>query len=642
MIGMGASETMAKATKKTTAKKKPSKGTYDAGSISVLSQLEAIRRSPALHVGSSGSEGVNHMVYEIVGNGLDEVANGHATEVHIVVSKDLSTVTVTDNGRGIPVGPHPKIKGKNSLTLVFTEMNAGGKFDDKAYKISLGTHGQGAAIVNALSKKLSVRSYRSGAWWGQEFALGKPVRANPERLKLSKGAGRGTSVTFTPDLSCFDKGSTLNLKSLTTWLNSVSWFIPAKIVLEHTGSAPVVIHRPEGVESRFRYDCERMGAEPVCDPFVIRNNDVDVVVGWCSSGDSAIFSSVNAAETEEGGIHATALLDGVFAALKEHAKRGDTFTKESVKAGMVAVINIRLHGAKYSSQHKSKLVGPDEAKDTVKDALLSGKTSLVAFLKKNKDACREIIDRANSIATITKTFQADKKLAASLRANVRGKITLPLLLKPSTTNKPEERNLYITEGKSASGGCIRARDPRCDEILALTGKPENVWRSGKANKAFTNDRVLDILKSIGYDPKTPGKYRVGKVIILTDADPDGQHISALVLGILQKVAPDLFDQGRVFRVDDALFAYRTDTTVYRAKSLIELQKMVPGKFDSSKVTRLKGLGEIQPDVLKAMAFDPTTRVLIPISGVKTAEDHTNLIGMLGEEPAARKALLGIA
>lgn len=629
------------ATKKKSVRKKIATAKYDAGSISVLSQLEAIRRSPALHVGSSGSEGVNHLAYEIIGNGLDEVANGHATEVSIKVSKDLSTITVTDNGRGIPVGPHPKVKGKNSLTLVFTEMNAGGKFDDKAYKISLGTHGQGAAIVNALSKTLHVRSYRDG-WWGQDFKGGKPVTANPRALKLSKGAGRGTSVTFQPDLACFDKGSSLNMEALVEWLNSISWFIPAKIVLEHEGAKPIVIHRPQGVASRFAYDCEAMQASPLIDPFIASTDEVDLVVGWCNSSDSAIFSSVNAAQTSEGGIHANALLEGVFAALKEHAKRGDSFTKDSVKAGMVAVVNVRLHGAKYSSQHKSKLVGPDTAKDAVKAALMDGKKSLVAFLKKNKKACREIIERANNIAALKKTWQADLKLAANLRANVRGKVTLPLLLKPSTTNKPEERNLYITEGKSASGGCVRARDPRCDEILALTGKPENVWRRGKEAKAFTNDRVLDILKSIGYDPKTPGKYRVGKVIILTDADPDGQHISALVLGILQKVAPDLFDQGRVFRVDDALYVYRSDTTVYRAKSLIALQKCVPGKFDSSKVTRLKGLGEVPPDVLKAMAFDPTSRILIPISGAKTADEFDRLTGMLGEEPAARKELLGIA
>lgn len=646
---------------------KNKKPNYNADSIDWYQGLEAIRQRTSLYVSDLDDRGVGALAKEIISNAMDEANNGHAKTVTVIFGKDGS-VTVSDDGRGIPIGKHKKDPKRDVLHILLTETHSGGKMrdDGDSYEEAVGTYGVGLAVVTALSEYVDVFTFHDKkSWHTLRLENGDPASSNGKPKKLAAapavakecGVKKGTIVRFKPDLKFFDKKAALPVQALIEWIGGSALFCPATIIVHKPNNA-VVKFEPRTLGEQVGIVRESLKGEPMTvgddEPIEIPAFEFSHVgksvkgrvrgaIVWSSLTDAHLSSYVSGAATVDGGTHVKGFESALKTAFEAHRKRGDTWNLASLMSGMVGILNTSVPNVRFNGQAKTKLTSPQATK-LVEEALLeSGKASLVAWLKANKKAARAILDRANSLAALTQSFIANKKLAAAVNTTGRGKVNMPKLLKESTTKNDAERELYIVEGKSAAGGAIEARDPRYQEILALTGKPENVWRS-KAGEAMssTNPRIIDVLKSIGYNPKFPGKFRIGKVIILTDADSDGQHISALLLGILQKIAPELFTQGCIFRVDDSLFIYRTETQTYRAKSLKELQALVPGKFNSDKVTRLKGLGEVPAEILKEMALNPATRVLIPITGVASTGGLADLVGMLGDDVAARKKLLNIS
>jgi DNA gyrase/topoisomerase IV subunit B len=632
--------------------------TYDESSIEFHEGLDGVRKRPNVYLGGKDSAAVTHAVIEIIGNAVDEATAGYGKEIGVHV--DGTKVVIWDHGRGVPYGPHPKHKGRSTLEIIFTELNAGGKFNAKSYKTAIGVHGMGAAVANAVSKTFSVWSFRGAECGHQSYKEGKPVAAL-KKLKMNMKtliSGKvlpswatvgktGTVVAFDLDLSVFEKGAKLDTKALHKWLDNLSWFLPkVTFNLAVAGrDAPgkfEKISRPNGLTDRFFAAATALKAEPVGEPYKLGSENVDAMVGWLAgTSDNSIHSAVNAVETSEHGTHYAALIDTVFEALKEQAKRGDNFTKDSLRVGLVAVVNIRMSEAEFSGQAKAKLTSPS-AKETVRSALTTGKTSIFDFFKKNKALTRQIIDRANALSHLNDSFKAGQKLAATLKTETRGKSLLPASLKNASTKDANKRVLFLVEGESALGSCLAARDTETDEVLPLTGKIPNVWRD--PGKVATNEILIDILKSIGFDPKTQDSFRVGKVVLLMDADVDGLHLTALVLGMLHKIAPLLLKSGRVFVVDAPLFIYRTEREVMHCLSRADAMRRIKekgGKFDPDRLQRVKGWGEISPEILRDVAFDPSTRKFAKVTGAESVEALSMLDGLLGDDPATRKQLLNV-
>lgn len=616
---------------------------YDASSIVHLEYPTFIQKKPGMYVGETDSRGLTHLAKEVIGNAIDEAFNKHATEIGVHISK-AGVITVSDNGRGIPVGPHKS--GRDVLEVVFCSTHAGGKMDEKSgnYAVSLGTHGLGLKLVNALSEQTEVWCFPSAKkkWFYMRFNRGVAKAKKPTPSKPPISAKRGTIIRFKPDLQYFDKGSKLNPKAIQEWLEEMSWFVPAKFVIKLEGQSDIVLHKPKGLASRFEHECNRLGVEPLGPAFVVQSMGVQVAMGWTSSSETYVYTSVAGSKTPNGGTHLQGFTAGLKDCFAEFAKRGDDFSTDSLQAGLVAIVNVNIPSPKFNSQDKVKLITP-EAKDLVYRYIYSDdKDSLYYWLSKNKDMTRQIIDRANELTRLYEDFRANKALAASLKAS-RGKSPLPASLKASSTKDDSKRELYLVEGQSAGGTAISARDASFQEILMLTGKIPNSFKMAN-DKVVGNNRVVDILKSIGYDPNNPTKFRVGKLILLMDSDEDGVHINALMMGLIQRLAPSLFEQRKVFIVDAPLFLYRADRgRVYgpTRNNIVSKVTKLGLKFDPRKLTRLKGWGEASSEMLREVAFTSNTRKLIRVKPLSGRSDLKIMVDMLGEGTEARKELLGI-
>lgn len=619
---------------------------YDASSIDFFQGLDGIRKRADMYIGSSDSSAILGMLREIVGNSADEATNGHASKIAVALGKDGS-ITVADNGRGIPVGPHPKDKARDTLTILATELHAGGKMTkDGAYaKGSIGVNGVGMAVVNALSSVMTVASYRNGSWHTQTFEKGKPKTAKPVKAKkapgpTADGKNKGTWVRFSPDPTVLQKGSKLSEKAAMTWLENISWFIPAALSV-HTSDGKVKTFDHKGqLSARIWATAKADNAEIVGQRvFQTRNAGVDVAFGWATSAEPRIQSFVAGAETPQGGTHVTALMAAIHEALLAVApKRAMKDIKVSdLEAGMIAVVNVTLTEPKFSSQEKVKLTSP-EAKTMVQTALAD---DLLKFFKKNRTWVTEVVARLASIASTTASYKADIKLISEAKDAKKGRSTIdPRIHKVCSAKNPDDRELYIAEGLSALSSIVDARDPKFQEGFALTGKIPNLYRN--AGKVATNDRIVALLRAIGFDPSSKDKSRrVGRIVLFPDFDKDGSHILALLIGFLNKVAPHLVEEGRVFTVDPSLYVYRSPTQVYYGKSLSDIKGQVRGTFDPALLLRMKGHGEAPKEILRDIAFNPKTRRLIPVLPNKDQGGRTRMLALLSDDTAARKELLGI-
>jgi DNA gyrase subunit B len=599
-----------------------SSGAYTADSITVLEGLEAVRRRPGMYIGGTEKTGLHHLLWEIVDNSVDEVMNGHATRISVTLAADGKSLTVVDNGRGIPVDAHSKT-GISALETVFTTLHAGGKFDNNAYKVAGGLHGVGASVVNALSSHLEVQVRRDGFQYTQHFRKGK-VQGPVEKGEPARGTG--TSVTFTPDSEIFrdvhyDSSLIAERLEVKTFLNK------GLVIQFHDLKA--------GTSTEYRHDGgvadfltalnESRGDQRVAAlPFVLEREEsaegirCHVALAWTEATDESIKSFVNTIPTIDGGTHEQGLGQAVRAAVQKFmaahdlVKKGTEIKGEDIREGLTAILSIFVHEPQFQGQTKGRLNNP-EVKGLVESLI---RPRLEDFLLKNKSvgdavAMRVIQAAKAREASRAAASQVRRKTAISTRLNLPGK------LHDCDSTNPEESELFIVEGDSAGGSAKQGRDRDVQAILPLKGKVLNVEQAGRA-KMLDNKELTDIVSALGCgmdDQYDSSRLRYGKVIMLTDADSDGHHIATLLMTFFYRHLPNLIAEGRLFLACPPLYKISWGQETYWAADDASRDRAIAKLPANAKpnITRFKGLGEMPASLLFETTLDPARRRLLRVT-----------------------------
>lgn len=511
---------------------------YDASAIKWLKGLDGVRKRMSVYLGrNADTDGVKQTAFEILGNALDEATNGHGDTVGVKIDGD--TLTVFDNGRGIPTGPHPEHKGVDTLTILATEMHAGGKLDatDGNYTTSIGTNGMGLAVVNAASASLIIWSIRGAKIKKQTFAKGKPITdvISVKATDIPKLNGKpwnvktGTVVQWVWDKTVFEKGAKLNAADIVQSIKDMSWFavhikknkrLPIKFIVD-VNKKPLLIERKKlfnYVQSLFKVLNDKGQLELMADTALENFADnFDFVGAWSTSSDMHFNSAVNSVKTPDGGTHLKGAMNALFESFKKLAKKGQTFRQQDLFAGFIGCFNLRIASPIFNGQGKLALTSP-EATELAYNAV---KPVIDKWIRANKASAIKIVERACAIYNVTNDMKLQKQLAAALATKKGGKSLLPPNLIQSITKNPMERELFTVEGESASGTGQKASNRQYQEVLPLRGKMLNVLKAS-TEKMGASQVIIDLLRSIGYDPKNrEAPLRVGKIMVLSDPDPDG-------------------------------------------------------------------------------------------------------------------------
>ena len=620
--------------------------TYNAKSITVLEGLEAVRRRPGMYIGGVDKAGLHHLLWEIVDNAVDEVMNGHATRIVVTLLADGKTISVADNGRGIPVDVHPKT-GKSALEVIFTTLHAGGKFDNDAYKVAGGLHGVGASVVNALSKSLVAEVRRDGTTYIQKYRRGKP-QGDIEQGEPSRGTG--TTVTFIPDPEIFqalDYDPVLIAERLDvkTYLNKglVIQFVDLK-------NKTSVEFRHDGGVADFldAINAQRSDQRVATLPFLLeREEDEDGVrchlaLAWTEATDEDIRSFVNTIPTRDGGTHELGMLSAVgtavlrFMETHDLVKKGTEIKREDIREGLTAVLAICVREPQFQGQTKGRLNNP-EVRAQVESMV---RPALENFLLKNKSVGDGI---ANRVIQAAKAREASRAAASQVRRKtaISGRLNLPGKLADCDSTDPEFSELFIVEGDSAGGSAKQGRDRDIQAILPLRGKVLNAEQAGKA-KVLDNKELTDLISALGCgmdDHFDPARLRYGKVILLTDADSDGHHIATLLLTFFYRHVPGLFGDGRVYLACPPLFRISWGKEIFWASDDDHRDRIL-GKLPKNakpNITRFKGLGEMPAKLLFETTLNPETRRLLRVVINEDDRPYTDrtVSDLMGKEPEAR-------
>ena len=623
-----------------------STGTYTAKSITVLEGLEPVRRRPGMYIGGVDKTGFHHLLWEIVDNAVDEVMNGHATRIVVTLHADGKTISVSDNGRGIPVDVHPK-SGKSALEVIFTTLHAGGKFDNDAYKVAGGLHGVGASVVNALSKSLVAEVRRDGETFSQRYRRGKPL-GPIERGEPSRGSG--TTVTFSPDPEIFQDlvydpvliAERLEVKS---YLNKglVIQFVDQKnktsVEFRHDGG---VVDFLEAI-NRQRTD---LRVAPLA--FVLEREDEEdglrchLALAWTEATDEDIRSFVNTIPTRDGGTHELGMLAAVGTAVQRFmethdlVKKGTEIKREDIREGMTAVLAVCVREPQFQGQTKGRLNNP-EIKAQVESMT---RPALENFLLKNKSVGDAIATRVIQAA---RAREASRAAASQVRRKtaISGRLNLPGKLHDCDSTNPEESELFIVEGDSAGGSAKQGRDRDIQAILPLKGKVLNAEQAGKA-KVLDNKELTDIVSALGCgmdDQYDLGRLRYGKIILLTDADSDGHHIATLLLTFFYRHLPGLFAEGRIFLACPPLYKISWGKETHWASDDAARDRVLSHLPVNAKpnITRFKGLGEMPAQLLFETTLDPARRRLLRVVIPDDDRPYTDrtVSDLMGKDPEAR-------
>jgi DNA gyrase subunit B len=621
-------------------------GTYNADSITVLEGLEAVRRRPGMYIGGVDKDGLHHLLWEIVDNSVDEVMNGHATRITVTLDADGRTMTIADNGRGIPIDVHPKT-GKSALEVIFTTLHAGGKFDNDTYKVAGGLHGVGASVVNALSKSLVVQVRRNGLTYNQEFRRGKPL-GSVEPGEPARGTG--TTVTFTPDPEIF-RDAKYDGELIAERLE-VKTFLNKGLVIEFANQVArtnVQFVHEGGVADFLEVILKAKGAQPVAPlPFLLEregtaeNLRCHLALAWTESTDEDVRSFVNTIPTRDGGTHERGMRDAVHAAVKwfmeahDLVKKGMDILREDYLEGMTAVLSVCVHEPQFQGQTKGRLNNP-EVRALVESMV---RPRLQDFLIKNKSVGDAIAARVIQAA---KAREASRAAASQVRRKtaISNRLNLPGKLHDCDSTNPELSELFIVEGDSAGGSAKQGRDRDHQAILPLKGKVLNAEQAGKA-KVLDNKELTDIVSALGCgmdDQFDPTRLRYGKIILLTDADSDGHHIATLLLTFFYRHLPGLLHDGRVYLACPPLYKVTWGQETFWAADDATRDRILQKLPQNAKpnITRFKGLGEMPATLLYETTLDPSRRrllrVLVPDDD-RAYTEHT-IVGLMGKEPEER-------
>jgi DNA gyrase subunit B/topoisomerase-4 subunit B len=619
---------------------------YTAKSITVLEGLEAVRRRPGMYIGGVDKTGFHHLLWEIVDNSVDEVMNGHASRIVVTLHTDGKTISVADDGRGIPVDAHPKT-GKSALEVIFTTLHAGGKFDNDAYKVAGGLHGVGASVVNALSKTLIAEVRRDGQTYTQRYRRGKPQGPVEEGEPVR---GSGTKVTFTPDPDVF--GDLVYDATLIAERLDVKTYLNKGLVIrfEDQKNRTHVEYRHDGGVADFLDAINRQRNDQRVAPlaFVLEREDENdglrchLALAWTEATDEDVRSFVNTIPTRDGGTHELGVFGGVSAAVMrfmethELVKKGTEIKREDIREGLTAVIAVCVREPQFQGQTKGRLNNP-EIKAQVESMV---RPALENFLLKNPSVGAAIAQRVIQAA---KAREASRAAASQIRRKtaISGRLNLPGKLADCDTTNPEESELFIVEGDSAGGSAKQGRDRDTQAILPLKGKVLNAEQAGKA-KVLDNKELTDLVSALGCgmdDQYDPARLRYGKVILLTDADSDGHHIATLLLTFFYRHLPGLFAEGRIYLACPPLYKIAWSQETFWALDEADRERILAALPKNAKptLTRFKGLGEMPARDLSETTLDPTRRRLLRVVVPDDDRPYTErtVSDLMGKEPEAR-------
>ena len=593
---------------------------YGADQIQILEGLEAVRKRPGMYIGSTSSRGLHHLVYEIVDNSVDEALAGFCDQIEVTINMDNS-ITVLDDGRGIPVGIQKKA-GIPAVEVVFTILHAGGKFGGGGYKVSGGLHGVGASVVNALSLWLEVRIYQDGKIYQQRYERGKvmyPLKVVGE-CSLDK---HGTEVQFLPDPKIFEE-TVYDFEILRVRLQETAFLTKdLKIILrdDREEKKEKVFHYEGGIQEFVTY-LNRSKAT-IYDKVVYcegskDNIYVEVAMQHNDSYTENIYSFVNNVNTPEGGTHLAGFKNALTKTINEYARKNkllkeneDNLSGEDIREGLTAIISVKIEEPQFEGQTKQKL-GNSEARGAV-DNIVS--EQLTYFLEQNPNAAKTICEK--SVLAQRARAAARKARDLTRRKTALEQMTLPGKLADCSNKDPEKCEIFIVEGDSAGGSAKTARSRDTQAILPLRGKILNVEKA-RLDKIYANAEIKAMITAFGtgiHEDFDITKLRYNKIIIMTDADVDGAHISTLMLTFLYRFMPELIRQGHVYLAQPPLYKLEKNKRIWYAYSDDELNQILKevGRDNNNKIQRYKGLGEMDAEQLWETTMDPERRILLRVN-----------------------------
>jgi DNA gyrase subunit B/topoisomerase-4 subunit B len=618
---------------------------YTAKDITVLEGLEPVRKRPGMYIGGVGSAGLHHLVWEILDNSVDEAMNGYASNITVTLHDDASSITIADDGRGIPVDKHPKTK-KPAIEVIFSTLHAGGKFEAGNYKTAGGLHGVGASVVNALSKELVATVRRDGAQWEMRFKQGQTVGS---LKKVGPARGTGTTVFFRPDSTIFPKVE-FDPDLIRQRLEVSSYLHKGvKLVFENEATEEKqVFQHSEGIADYLKKILQERSATPVHEaPFTIsRENDennirLDLALQWTQSTDEHVRSYVNGIPTGSGGTHENGFRAGLGKAVRNFIEthnlspKGVTLTAEDIREGLVAVLSIFVQDPQFQGQTKDRLNNPE-----VMSAIDSQvRPSLEHWLNTNITVAESIVARIILAARAREASRAAQQEVARKTAT-SSRLTLPGKLSDCTSPGREDSELFIVEGDSAGGSAKQGRDRTTQAILPLRGKVLNT-ESASLAKVLENKELTDLVTALGcglgknFDL---ARLRYGRIIVLADADSDGHHIATLLLTFMYRHMPGLISSGRVFLAQPPLYRVDVGKDTYWALDDAHrdrLLKLHGNGRANAEITRFKGLGEMMPKVLWETTLNPRTRRLLRVEISDQIVTDRVINELMGKDPSAR-------
>lgn len=625
-------------------------GEYSASSIQALEGLEAVRKRPGMYIGSTDSKGLHHLVWEVIDNSIDEHLAGHCTHIQVTIEKDNS-ITVSDNGRGIPVDMHEKLQ-KSALEVVMTVLHAGGKFDKDSYKVSGGLHGVGVSCVNALSSHVRVEVRRDGKVYMQEYERGKPLA---DVQVIGESSDRGTKVTFKPDSEIFES-LVYDYDTLAHRLRELSFLNSGLYIYlqdEREELPKNELFFSEGGLKEFALYLDRTRT-PLCEePIFVKgkeeNIEVEVALQYNTGYQENVFSYVNNINTREGGTHVSGFRRALARVFKQYGDDNGMFSKlkveisgEDFREGLTGIVSVKVPEPQFKGQTKGEL-GNSEVVGVVSRVVGD---ALITFLEENPKEARKIIDKVILAATAREAARKAREMVQ--RKNVLSGGGLPGKLADCSSRVPSECELFLVEGDSAGGTAKQGRNRHFQAILPLRGKILNVEKAME-HKIYENEEIKNMFTALGVFRQeneegdivlNTSKLRYHKIVIMCDADVDGSHITTLILTFFYRYMNEIIENGHLFIARPPLYLVKKGKEAKyawnekeRKEISLELGK---GKEDSVQIQRYKGLGEMNSDQLWETTMDPENRILLKVSIDDLEKADAIFSKLMGDEVSLRK------
>ena len=621
------------------------KGNYNAEQIHVLEGLEAVRKRPAMYIGSTSSRGLHHLVYEVVDNSIDEALAGYCSDIKVIIHKDNS-ITVIDNGRGIPVDMMKK-EQKPAVEVIMTVLHAGGKFGDGGYKVSGGLHGVGVTCVNALSEHMEVEVRRGGKCYGIEFAKGKTSKKLYEKGSCET---TGTTVHFKPDATIFTE-TEYSYDTLRLRIRELAFLnkgITISLTDERAEDKSETFHFAGGIIEYVEFmdkDKDKINPKPIYLEGEKNAVIVEVAMQYCDTYSENIFTYVNNINTEEGGTHLSGFRKALTRTINAYARKTnmlkeneDALSGDDVREGLTAVLSLKVQNPQFESQTKIKL-GNSEVMPIVDN--LVGDT-LAEFMEENPQVAKKLVEKA--IIAARARLAARKARELTRRKNAMDLGGLPGKLADCKSRNVEDTEIYLVEGDSAGGSAKQGRNSDFQAILPLRGKILNVEKA-RLDKVLSSEEIRNMMTAFGCgigDDFNLDKARYGKIIIMTDADVDGAHIRTLLLTFFYRYMQPLIKEGHVFIAQPPLYLIRKNQKQhYYAYSDEELQQILDevGRDTNPYVQRYKGLGEMNPGQLWETTMDPAARTILQVHLEDAAEADRIFSILMGDKVEPRRQFI---